>query len=397
MTDPLGREPSLLPRTILHLCSVRSQEGTATMAVRLAALTRERGPRVLVGAPADSSVRREAAEIQGLDLVDGLHPDRGISTLGFWRDVLRLRRVLVRERVGILHAWRPEDLCAGLLARTGLSIRVVFTCDRTEPVGSAPHHRVQQRRIDRLHVTCRRIETIYREAAVEPARIRLVHDGVDLQRFHPRVPGQGLRSEAGLPGGAVVLGCVGRLEPVKGHARLLAILAGLCGEFEKLHLLLAGDGSEREALQRQARDAGIADRVHLLGRREDIPRVLAACDAYVLPTLDGEGSSRATIEAMAAGLPVVASDIGMLPDAIQPGLNGYLVPPHEAAEWTARLRAVVRDRGLREAMGLNARVAAEEHFDENRMTDEILTLYREVAEGAAPAQPPAEDSAEDVG
>src|SRR6185503_20430449 len=130
-----------------------------------------------------------------------------------------------------------------------------------------------------------------------------IYNGVDVERF---APGDRLavRAAAGLPADAVIVGTVGRLDPVKDHDGLLEAFAR-ASTASALHLAIVGDGPTRAALAARVASLGLGDRVHLLGERDDVPAVLRALDVFVLSSI-GEGISNAILKAMASGLPVLA-------------------------------------------------------------------------------------------
>ena len=147
--------------------------------------------------------------------------------------------------------------------------------------------------------------------------------------------------------GRLVIGMVARLDPIKDQATLVRAFAVLAQEVPQAELWLVGDGVEEEALRRLVDAEGIADRVVLWGRRADIPELLGQMDIYAFSTTRDEGFGIALIEAMAAGLPVVASDVPACREVLADGDAGTLVPPGNPAALAAALRALLRDAGLR--------------------------------------------------
>ena len=183
-----------------------------------------------------------------------------------------------------------------------------------------------------------------------------------------------VRAELGLPAGAPTLVCVGQLLPVKNHRDLLQAFASERLRRAGAHLLLVGDGPLRGALEQQA--AAVAARVHFLGVRPDVPRLLAAADVFVLAS-STEGNPLSVMEAMAAGRPVVATAVGCIPELVTEG-TGCLVPPGDVAALEAALHALVTDAGLARTMGEAAARSARERFDDAQMAQAYEQLYREV-------------------
>ena len=143
--------------------------------------------------------------------------------------------------------------------------------------------------------------------------------------------------------------------PVKGFDVLLRATAELLGQLPNLHVLIAGDGPELDALTELASDLGLRDAVRLLGRRSDIPDVLAALDLAVCSSRS-EGSPLSVMEYMRAGLPVVASDVGGIPDLIEPGVNGLLVAPNDPKSLAAAIADILDDPQQAAKMGEISRV-----------------------------------------
>jgi glycosyltransferase involved in cell wall biosynthesis len=170
-----------------------------------------------------------------------------------------------------------------------------------------------------------------------------------------------VRQELGLADDGVVAVVVARLTVVKGQDRLIRALARLAPAHPRLKVVIVGEGPRREALGALARELGVEERVVFTGLRRDVPRLLGAADLGVLPSAH-EGVPMSVIEQMAAGLPVLASAVGGLPDIVADGHQGFLVPPGDEDALTARLARLVDDDELRHSLGKEARQRAEREF-----------------------------------
>ena len=204
-----------------------------------------------------------------------------------------------------------------------------------------------------------------------PGIVSTVRNGIPVR------PGTGdrVRAELGLQPGELLLVAVGNLVPRKGHRVLLEALRPLAGsDVPPWHVAIAGRGKQKESLQQLAGELGIGERVHLLGHRDDIPDLLAAADVFVMPSL-WEGLPLAILEAMFAGKPVVASAISGIPEAIESGVQGFLVPGGDVPALSAALRAVLTDPARRAAFGAAGRRRAEAEFTIEHMTDAYERLY----------------------
>ncbi|MBI3127192.1 MAG: glycosyltransferase family 4 protein [Candidatus Tectomicrobia bacterium] len=190
------------------------------------------------------------------------------------------------------------------------------------------------------------------------------------------------RRALGLPEDGPLVGSVGRLDPVKGHGLLIRAFARL--RDPKARLALAGDGEKRGEYEALARELGISERVHFMGWREDVDDLLGALDLFVFPSLN-EGMGRAAVEAMAAGLAVVASRTGGLPEVVRDGETGLLVPPGDAEALASAMERLLARPEERRAMGEAGRRLARDYGAE-RMCERLEALYaRLLAPSAAGA------------
>ena len=213
-------------------------------------------------------------------------------------------------------------------------------------------------------------------------KIVVVPNGRDLSVFRPGGGGQAVRKELGLDRATPLVGVIGRLEDQKGHVYLLDAWPSVLAEFPDARLLFVGDGSLRGALERRARELGIAASVLFAGFRRDVPRVLDALDVVALPSLY-EGMPLTAIEASAMAKPIVATAVDGTPEVIREGRTGRLVPPREPAALSRALRAMLRDPAAAQRMGSAGRDFVLDRFDLGRQVEATARVYRETA-GARP-------------
>ncbi len=236
------------------------------------------------------------------------------------------------------------------------------------------------------------------EGGVDPAKVRTIWSTVDAAALAPATPRAAVRAALDTPDDALVLLLAAHLSHRKGFDVALRALAELVGEgdaggwseaggadHDGRHVVawIAGDGPERPALEALADALGIADRVRFAGRRDDVPDLLAAADVFVMPSRS-EGLGIAALEAMAAGLPVVASAVGGLGEAVVDGRTGLLVPPDDPAALAAALGRLVDDGALRARLGAAGPGRVDEGFRPEQMVAAYEDLYREML-GEAPA------------
>ncbi len=214
-------------------------------------------------------------------------------------------------------------------------------------------------------------------------RFAVIPSGIDIDRFkQARAAGKVMPEWFDCPSHVTVIGSVGWLTTIKGHRFLVDAVAQLKQEYPHLHLVILGSGDQHEALLQQASQAGIRQAVHLVGHREDVERALAGMDCFVLPSLN-EGMGRALIEAMAAGLPVIASRVGGIPSLIEDEKNGLLIPAGDSYALATALRQILSDPAWACTLGQNATRSIGMGYSVPAMVGAIESIYREAAVGHA--------------
>jgi glycosyltransferase involved in cell wall biosynthesis len=299
----------------------------------------------------------------------------------------------LREIHSALTTLRPELVAAhsskaGILGRVAgrsLKVPVVFTVHGWAfTPGIPPARAALYRRVERLvGPLASKLITVSEydrqlalEARIAPAdRVVTVHNGM------PDVP-PALRADPGRSPARLIM--VARFETQKDHPTLLAALGGLRDLPWEIDLV--GDGPLMGEMQARAEALGVADRVRFLGQRRDVGQLLAGAQASLLAT-NWEGFPLSILEAMRAGLPVVASDVGGIRESVKEGETGYLVPRGGVEELRDRIRRVLTDAELRVRLGRSGRARFEQEFTLERSVAGTLAVYRDVlaAAGGNPA------------
>jgi len=293
--------------------------------------------------------------------------------------VVSLARYLRREEFDIVHTHSTE---AGIIGRFAAALAGVPNVVHT--VHGVPFTDDRNDALNRFVLVCERqaatyTDTIATNADViageyleeeigRPEQYTTVYSGVDLDAFADATPVDHL------PGGRPRVVIVGRLTEGKGHGVLLDAVASMDG-FDG-SVCIVGDGPLFDSLASEIEARGLSDRVFLTGYRDDVPWVLAASDVLVLPSFR-EGTPRVITEAMASGLPVVATDIAGIPEQVHDGKNGYLVPTGDAAAVRERLGELVEDYGLRERMGERG-LERVEAFSIEAMVGQLDGVYQDL-------------------
>lgn len=296
------------------------------------------------------------------------------------RMVARLFRVMRAFRPTVVHTHSyvlRYSLPAGLAARAAAMVHTVHNLAAKEvDVGGRLIHRVAFRRRVAAVAVGEQVRRSFRELyGAEPAAT--IPNGIDADAFRRPGARQQWRQENGFAEGDILIVSVARLEPQKNPLGLIESFAQAFGDGRGPRLLLAGEGSLREAAREYAARRGVGERVHFLGVRAEVAEMLAACDVFALSS-HWEGNPLAVMEAMAAGLPVVATAVGSVPELVTDGETGLLVPPGEERAFAAALACLARDPGRRHELGVAAgkRAAA---FSVDSMVASYAALFERLA------------------
>ena len=229
-------------------------------------------------------------------------------------------------------------------------------------------------------------QDVLRRERINPAKLKVIYNGCDWERFeNPKADRALTRRELGIRGNEVLVGIVASLHPNKGQEVLLQAMPHILPHFPAVKLLLVGrDREYRATLESLASSLKIQDKVIFTGEREDIPELLKAMDVGTLCSLYSEGFSNAVLEMMAAGLPVVATDVGGNREAIVDGETGLLVPPGDSSKLAEAILRLLRDRELASRMGAAAHERVRKLFSMERMIEETEQLYVELLRAKSP-------------
>jgi glycosyltransferase involved in cell wall biosynthesis len=353
-----------MPREVLHILGTAQPEGSSIAGI-VAALARELNPDryrlhawFLAGhGPLVETLERAGARAWALNWWRGAR-----DPAGAWRFWRRLRRM----SIDIVHIHFGERSVRGL-ARAATGAKIV----------AHAHGRIlEPRGLEPVYFSARGTDMVV--AASQAVARRVVNGPVRVIYAGMEVPTEGgVAASRGRSTSEVVLGTAGRLIKLKGIEYLLNAAAAVQAEFPALRVEIAGSGPQREALEQRAAALGIAGRIKFLGWVDNLSSVLPRWDIFVLPSLE-EGFPIAALEAMATGLPVVASAVGGVPELVVDGETGWLVPPGDVARLAARLQPLLRDPEQRRSMGAAAAARVRDHFSLAQMTENFSNLYDEL-------------------
>ena len=289
-----------------------------------------------------------------------------------------LYRYIKTRRIDIVHTHHFTQLWFAALPARLAGARIIHTEHEFFSYGESLFSRAM---IKPLSGLCHRVTAVGPEVAEYFVRtigmprehVSVIPNGVDLTKFN--YDPKPVREELGLSKDHLVIGTVGRLEPEKDQKTLLEAFRYVKEKQSAARLVIVGNGRMADELKVHAKRLGVAGHTLFLGTRRDVPRVLSAMDLFALPSVR-EGLPISLIEAMAAGKPVVASDIGSVRDLIRHEDNGLLVEPGDAVTLSNSLLRLLDSSSLREGMGNRGRRLAERSYGLPAMIRAYEGLYR---------------------
>ncbi|HSB70241.1 MAG TPA: glycosyltransferase family 4 protein [Candidatus Methylomirabilis sp.] len=382
-SQPLAGRPARIARVITRL----NVGGPARHAILLTAgMDRARFATTLItGVPG-----REEGDLAGLarlrdvepvvvpELRRPIHPARDLAAL------LKLVRIFRAVRPDLVHTHLAK---AGALGRVAARLTGVPLCVHTfhghvlegyfHPAVARIFGWIERglaRRTDRIVAISPRLrEDILAMGIGRPEQVEVIPLGLDLARFRSGASA-GLREAIGVARDTPLLGIVGRLVPIKDHPALFQALALLDGGDGAPHLVVVGDGERRQALERLASGLHLDSRIHFLGWRDDLEAILGELDVIICCSRN-EGTPLALIEAMAAGVPVLSTDVGGVGDVVAHGETGWLVPPGDPAALAEAIRLLVAQPVLRARLATAGRAVALERHGVEGLIQRTEALY----------------------
>jgi len=293
--------------------------------------------------------------------------------------ILRLRRFMRARRPDIVntHSGRDTQL-AGMAAHTLTHRpRIVRTRHLALPITSRFTYSVLP---DHVVTVSEHVARYLEAAGVRRDRITAVHTGIDLARYAAAPAGGTLRGELGIAADVPLVGTVAILRRKKGHAELLEAIPAVLARFPAAHFVFAGDGPQRENIERRITELDLAARVHLLGLRRDVVNVLQSLDLFVLPTHQ-EALGTAFVEAGALGLAAIGSRVDGVPEIVGASDTGLLVPVNDPKALAVAIIQLLGDAPTRQRMGKAARQKVTTHFSREAMLAGMVAVYKRLLAG----------------
>ncbi len=342
------------------------------------------GQEVVIAAP-PGSILSERARAAGIPTFEGAWFRKTKHLLSAARDALALARHLREQSYDLIDAHGSQDLWAVTAARalSGRRLPLILTRHNTKRVRAHAANRwLYRRQIDHLIVASRsvlqRYTSIQSAGALAEDRISVVHSAYRTDRFPPGIDGRRARSLLGITDASPIVGVVARLVRDKGHEHLLRAAPAILARHPETIFLFVGTGTLENELRALADSLHLGSSVRFLGFRDDVPEITTALTVSVLPSIDCDASSAALKEALACGVPAVATDIGGAGEILRDGVTGLVVPARDPGRLAAAVLSLLDDPEKAREMGRTGRRDVSLRFTPDRLATETLDVYRKV-------------------
>ena len=371
-------ENSALPHVLLVLDQFpKTLGGGERIVLKLAALLPQYGYRASI---LTFSVHPESAVLALMSPPCPIYllPLQRTYDLTALRSALDLRTFIRQQQIQIVQTYfESSDLWAGFVTKTMSNAKLIWS-RRDMGILRARKHRLAYRLMagvpDAVFAVSEQVRQYCIEVdRIDPARVQTIYNGLDLRDWDTA-------SSPATPSDELLVTAVGNIRRVKGHDVFIKAAASIVPHFPNVSFSIAGDVLEPDyfaELQALVRDLNLSDRFHFAGGVTDMRQHLSAADIFVLPSRS-EGFSNAIIEAMAASLPVVATNVGGNSEAVKDGFTGFLVPPDDPAALAAAISRLLSDQSQAKAMGAAGRATVVENFTTEVMMTRIASAYEKL-------------------
>jgi glycosyltransferase involved in cell wall biosynthesis len=362
---------------ILQLIETSEEGGAETVMLSLAKSLRERGHNCTMGLLQMGWLNDELKKAGFETIIMRQKISYDLACL--WNLVALIRK----RKIDIVHAhefmMNTYGTLAGILTRTPVITTVHGKNYYWEKKRRRAAYRVVSRFSKMVAVSEDMGRFLAKEVGISKRRITTIYNGVDF-KGHNGSPSSRVaaatREALSIPAQSPIIATVGRLVAVKDHSTLLKAAVKVIRSCPAVIFLICGDGELRGRLENEARELGIAENVRFAGFRNDIFDLLQISDVYVCSSLS-EGLSLSILEAMAAGKPVIATNVGGNPEVVVNGETGILVPPQDPEILASRIVSLLRDKPLSQQFGLKGQWRTDEKFSYERMVHSYQQLYEE--------------------
>jgi glycosyltransferase involved in cell wall biosynthesis len=325
--------------------------------------------------PIGEEIRKTGTRVDVLGLTPGLRRPF---------DVGRIRSYLARTQPAIVHTFLLTASLYGRLAAILARVPIVIGTEVNIYERKRRSHAIAERLLmagtDRIVVSAESVRDFYiAQVHADPAKVEVIYNAVDFAQGEATTSRDEMRKALGVPADARVAGVIARLTEQKGHRFLFDALA-TAPALADVHVLLIGGGDLQDDLVRRAESLGLSQRVHFLGPRRDLGNLLGAMDVFVMPSL-WEGLPLSLVLAMGAAVPVVATAVAGIPEVVEDGRTGLLVPAGDAAALGVALSRVFTDGALRDRMARDGKASVLPRFGVDKYVASVSDLYDKLLAG----------------
>lgn len=357
---------------ILQVVPTSGAGGAEQIVLSLAKSLKENGSDVAVASPGSDPYLFQKLKESDIKAFPLATQDRK------WQ-IFEIAKVIKTFRPDIIHSHMfdanlPSTL-ASLISRKPIILTIHSTVYELETWKRKLINALLSRCVSQVVAVSKAVALKLNSAGVPANKIICIYNGVDVSQFMGDSKNK-FRQELCIPDDSRLMGMVANLRPAKDHEMAIKAAAMVIKKVPKTHFMMVGDGVDKtaQALMRLREYLGVSRNVHFLGFREDIPNVLKSLDLFVLAS-KVEGLPVSIIEAMAAGLPVVASNVGGIAELIEEGITGFLVPPGDYNRLAEKIKVILQNPTLAKSMGIEGRKKILNNFSLEAMKNAYYSLY----------------------
>jgi len=292
---------------------------------------------------------------------------------------LKLANILKEEKIEVIHTHNTQPFFDGTIAGLLAGVKTIVHTDHARNFPDKRRYMFAEWLVSHfaykiVGVSDDTCQNLVRYEKISRKKTKTIMNGIDLAKYEIKIDQERKRAELGLDGRGPIIGLAARLVEAKGIRYLLQAMKDVIPLFPDITLLIAGDGPLQDDLKRMSVDLGIGRWVLFIGPRLDIPELLKLFDIYVLPSVS-EGLPMVLLEAMAAGCPIIATEVGGVPMAVRHGQNGSLVKPENPKALSSEIIRLLSNKDVRERYSENGMTLAREKFSAEVMTQNYERLY----------------------
>ncbi|MHB8481163.1 MAG: glycosyltransferase family 4 protein [Nitrospiria bacterium] len=333
---------------------------------------------VSVCALREGGVLEQELSQEGISVIKLPPAPNGVDYFSFWK----LYQIFKAVRPDIIHTHNTQPFLEGALAGLMARVPVIIHTDHGRQFPDKKRYMFAEQTLARfvsqiVAVSEFTKNDLIQYEKIKASKIKVVLNGIDGRKYSCSIDKIRKKKEAGIDRErGPIIGWCGRLSPEKGLSFLFKSVKSLVKVYPEIILLIAGEGPLEERLRIEAKELGIERNILFLGRREDVHEIMSIFDIFVLPSIR-EGLPLVLLEAMAASLPIIASDVGGISRAVKEGINGFLVKPQDPDILYERIKNLLENAELREVFARNAQALFQKEFSLERMIREYETVYQE--------------------